>query len=256
MAKNPKTAKAKPDPLDAADPLVPKRPKTPPLGEMTEDEKAEILAGRAAKHKIVQEAQDALVAAVEAYDASPSEGQKTVVLDLMEAAEALGITVNKQTFAQKGLLTPVAEPSLDDAPQNPPEPEAPERPEPDLSILHQDASGAEMVPLYNPSPGVMVPCYNGHFYAIRPGGVDLAHIQAANLAVGADNTGGQYSRYGLRRLYLPEPRFAPVAAVEGLTLVEWCRKQNEIIRFIADGVWRAVAPALETDMDKLLEQLR
>lgn len=272
MAKGkPKKVDPKVDPLDAFDPLVPKAPKTAPIDDMTDAEKAEILTERVERQKAREAATARLMEAVEAYDKAPSDDAKPAISDLITAAESLGVTVNRAAFIAKGILPAVPEPALDDLPPG----EASRRanagasegvmedvpdlvlpPEPDLSVLHQDASGAEMVALYNPTPGVVVPGYNGMFYAIRPGGVDLCRIEAANLAVGPDNNGGRYSRFGLRRLYLPEARFAPVAQAAGLSLVDWCAKQNAAVRFIADGMWRSIAPTLETDMDKLLVQLR
>lgn len=75
-----------------------------------------------------------------------------------------------------------------------------------------------MIPIFNAAPQPFELPYNGDRWTVRAHGIDLVHEEAASLAVGVDNCGGKYSRFGLRRLYGYEQRFKGDARKAGVTL--------------------------------------
>lgn len=136
-----------------------------------------------------------------------------------------------------GEEAPPAEPPAEDLDAVPDEPEEEPEPLPEVDPLDL-VSG--MVPLYNPFYAPVEAPYNGEVYTIRAQGVDLAPLEAANLAVGADNGGGKLSHTGLRRLYGPEPRFLGQNG-PGQSLEQWCEARNAAIKAEADGVAQSYA---------------
>lgn len=236
-------ATEKKDPLDALDVLIPQPPKVEPRdGEVH----SRVLAARAAQVQAEREAIDDLTHAVEAFAAGV--GSKEVVADAVARAEARGVKVNRVALVRLGAIDAEPEPNIDAAPEPPVEPEAKELPEADPLALATDARGHILVPMYNPTPAVLEPMYNGDRYPVRPNGIDFVRLEAADAAVGVENMGGPMSRYGLRRLYGPEERFAEAAAAEGLSIVEWCQRRNAGIQMLSDGLYAQIAPAIEEQL--------
>lgn len=143
----------------------------------------------------------------------------------------------------------VADPDLDiDRPMLdvPEERGIPERPQLDVMELVEG-----MVPIYNPLPMPFDLPYNGRTFRVRPNGVDLVPIEVADMNVGPDNQGGRLSRFGLRRLYGPEPRFAAAAANRGLTVEELAAKLNEKYRAEADAMAAQAMRLLNAEAEDL-----
>jgi hypothetical protein len=86
------------------------------------------------------------------------------------------------------------------------------------------------VPIYNPNSMGIDVCWNAGYWPIPPRGVRFVPEPAADLTVGVDNAGGTLSRFGVRRLYGPEPRFAEHAAKIGMSLEAFVQHRNDVIR--------------------------
>ena len=112
--------------------------------------------------------------------------------------------------------------------------------EPDLSA--KPVKG--MIPIYNPLPYAFELPYGGQFFTVRAGGIDLVPEVAADHAVGPENCGGAYSRFGLRRLYCPEPRFEEAAKRDQMSVPEWVAQRNAQIRAEAETAYSAYSGEL------------
>jgi hypothetical protein len=237
------------DPIDALDPLVPKdlAAPAPAAPGPTAEEKAEALKALAAKQQALAELQNA----VDAH----TKGGGPIDPAIVDKAEAFGHKINRAALIEKGLLPAPPPEDLDAAPAPAPEVadvQTPLKPEPD-PLVHVDG----MVVLYNPTPGVISSGYDGDVFSVRALGCDLVKLGAADAAVGRDNSGGPYSKLGVRRLFGPEPRFQAMADESGVTLEDWVRTRNAALVAEADDAYHAVSADVEAsavDTAKKVEQ--
>jgi hypothetical protein len=158
-----------------------------------------------------------------------------------EAAEVAvgGISPFREEIArEQGTPIPITPP--EPPPPPPPPPVDPEPPPPaakesgEVDPIRID--GKEEIPIYNPNEAPVSWQYGGLFWTVRGKGIDVVPLEAANYAVGEDNTGGRLSGVGLRRLYCDEPRFREFAAKACMPWYEWIEKRNAVVKKMAESV--------------------
>lgn len=237
------------DPIDALDPLVPKDPAAtaPAEPEPTAEEKAEALKALEAKQQALAELHNAIDA--------HTKGGGPIDPAIVDKAEAFGHKINRAALVEKGLLPAPPPLDLDAAPETKPEApdvQTPLKPEPD-PLVHVEG----MVVLYNPTPGVISSGYDGDVFSVRPRGCDLVKLGASDAAVGRDNSGGPYSKLGVRRMFGLEARFQAMADESGVTLADWVRSRNAVLVEEADDAYDAISADVEAsaaDTAKKLDQ--
>jgi len=132
-------------------------------------------------------------------------------------------------------VVPAPEPALDEVVV--PEPEPPTPPEIESMNPLSHIGGDEDVPCYNGHPEAPISWqYGGKFYTVPPKAIVPIPRDAADHAVGNDNSGGPCLNSGLRRLYGLERRFVMEAHKRHISLVEFVTARNEALVRHADQV--------------------